>query len=166
MKGPESYPVSILEGTLGKPYAVPLQKLSLMPSPTAPHVKLHSGRYMKGAFAFFAALVLVGFLGLMLYVAYLMLDMFTLHQIQRHWRALLRAMYAATKGPIFVLCLVPFVAAPLFAAILYPSLWAWNRRARRLNYEATLPPPVFVAALGVWPPPPTVSIPADVLPKK
>ena len=37
-----------------------------------------------------------------------------------------------------------------------PQIWAWNRRADRLNREASLPQPAPAAAPGVWPPPPSV----------
>ena len=38
----------------------------------------------------------------------------------------------------------------------FPFHWAWNRRADRLNLEASLPQPALAAASGVWPPPPNV----------
>jgi len=41
-----------------------------------------------------------------------------------------------------------------------PQIWAWNRRADRLNREASLPPPTLAAVPGVWPPPP--SVPASI----
>jgi len=41
-------------------------------------------------------------------------------------------------------------------AFLFALRWAWNRRADRLNREASLPPPALAAVPGVWPPPPTV----------
>lgn len=36
-----------------------------------------------------------------------------------------------------------------------PQIWAWNRRAERLNREASLPHPAVAVAPGVWPPPPS-----------
>ena len=42
-------------------------------------------------------------------------------------------------------------------AFLLASRWAWNRRAHRLNREASLPQPALAIDIGVWPPPPNVS---------
>lgn len=43
--------------------------------------------------------------------------------------------------------------------------WAWNRRADRLNREASLPQPALTSDMGVWPPPPSVSASADAPPR-
>ncbi len=49
----------------------------------------------------------------------------------------------------------------LLAAVLlslFPTQWAWNRRADRLNREASHPQQLIaVEVQGVWPPPPTAS---------
>lgn len=161
----ESHLVSSLESSFGKRYNAPLQKLSLVPSPTAPHVRLHISRYIRGAFVFFMALVLFGFLVITVCFVYMMLDTFTLHQIQRHWRAILRFIYAATKGPLFILCSVPFVATALFAAIYYPMIRAWNRRADRMNRATPMPGILPDIDTGVWPPPPTVSASVNTQPR-
>lgn len=162
----ESYLVRSMERDLGKSYNRPLQKLSLLPEPVPPHVKHDVGRCVRGIFVFFTTLVLLAFLGLALYLAFLIHDARSLHQIQRHWHILLPALYAATKGPLVILLLTPFVSTLLFIAIEYPSLWAWNRRAERLSREGLLPPPVPDITPGVWPPPPTVSASADALARK
>ena len=44
--------------------------------------------------------------------------------------------------------------------------WAWNRRADRLNREASLPQPELAVDTGIWPPPPTLSAPADAPPRR
>ncbi len=161
----EDYLVRSLERSLSKPYNRPLQLISLMPKPASPHTKYRMGRYVWGAFVFFAGLVLFGFLAGTLYLAFLMAHTFTLHQIQRHWRAMLHVAFVTTKGPLFILCLIPFVAAMLFAAVQCPAVWAWNRRADRLNRAATAPQELPANDTGVWPPPPTVSASADTLPR-
>lgn len=46
-----------------------------------------------------------------------------------------------------------------------PTHWAWNRRADRLNREASLPQPALTSDMGVWPPPPSVSTSADAPPR-
>ena len=114
---------------------------------------------------FFMALVLFGFLVITVCFVYMTLNTLTLHQIQRHWRAILHIAYVVTKGPLFILCLVPFVATVLFAAIQYPTVWAWNRRADRLNREPAAPQALPAIDTSVWPPPPTVSASADTLPR-
>lgn len=145
----ESYLVRSMERDLVKPYNKPLQKLSLLPTPVPPHVKHDIRRCARASFVFFATLVLLTFLGLMLYLAFLIHDPHSLHQIQRHWRTLLPALYAATKGPLVILLLIPFVSTLLFTAIQYPSIWAWNRRAERLSREGILPQAVPDVTSGV-----------------
>lgn len=62
--------------------------------------------------------------------------------------------------PIFFLLMLVFNIA-----IHLPIRWAWNRRAARLNYEASLPQPTLADATDIWPPPPTISASADTLPR-
>jgi len=59
-----------------------------------------------------------------------------------------------------------FLAVVFVFLYCFPTHWAWNRRADRLNREASLPQPALAIDAGVWPPPPIASIPADALPKK
>lgn len=94
------------------------------------------------------------------------------HRIHHfHWR-LLRLLYGIARdiffgrNPPLQYVTTVLVFSTLGFAWLLALRWAWNRRAKRLNYEATLPQPVLMAALSVWPPPPAVSTSADVLPKK
>ena len=97
---------------------------------------------------------MLSFVALAIYFIYLVLSMFTLHQIQHHYRAMLHIAFTAVKPEILALCILPFGAAFLFAADLAPSVWAWNRRADRLKREPVLPEPVSAEMPGVWPPPP------------
>lgn len=62
--------------------------------------------------------------------------------------------------PIFFLLMLVFNIA-----IHLPIRWAWNRRAARWNYEASLPQPTLADATDIWPPPPTISASADTLPR-
>ena len=94
------------------------------------------------------------------------------HRIHHfHWH-LLRLLYRIAlniflgRSPPMQFITSILVFSTLGFAWLLAVRWAWNRRAKRLNFEATLPQPVLVSALDVWPPPPTVSTPADFLPKK
>jgi len=99
-----------------------------------------------------------------------------LHQYRHHihhihWR-LLRLLYGIAldiffgRYPPMQYATTIFVFSTLGFAWLIALRWAWNRRAKRLNYESTLPQPVLVIAPGVWPPPPDVPISANLLPKK
>ena len=161
----ENYLVKSLERDLGKPYCKPLQKLSLLPKPIPAYVKYDVGQCVQGIFVFWTALVLLAFLSLMLYLAFLVHDPHSLHQIQKHWRTLLPALYAATKGPLVILLLIPFVFTLLSTAMQYPALWAWNRRAERLSHTGLLPALALDNTPGVWPPPPSISAPADAPPR-
>ena len=62
--------------------------------------------------------------------------------------------------------LVPLFYGLATFTIWFPTRWAWNRRADRLNREASLPQPALATDTSVWPPPPIASLSADALPKK
>ncbi len=59
------------------------------------------------------------------------------------------------RGFHLYLSIFPFSVIAGFLLSM-PQIWAWNRRADRLNREASLPQPDLAAAPGVWPPPPDV----------
>lgn len=153
----ESCLVRSLERDFSRSYNKPLQKLGVSPRPVPAHVKIYFGLYARNTFLFFAGMVLFAFLVLALYFVFLVLDTFTLHQIEKHWRGMLHVGFTATKGPLLILLSMPFITPLLFTAGLYPSIWAWNRRAERLSREGILPQPTLAADTGVWPPPPSVS---------
>ncbi len=62
--------------------------------------------------------------------------------------------WVIATSPTIMLCyMLGWIAyVTVLCALLH---WAWNRRADRLNHEATLPKAAPVALPGVWPPPPT-----------
>ncbi len=150
----ERWLVRSLERSLNRPYNKPLQALRLLPRPTLPTVNLSLLFYVRSMFVFFAAFVVLGFVSLAVYFVYLVLNMFTLHQIQHHYHAMLHVAFMATKSEIIILCLTPFAAVFLSGAGLAPSFWAWNRRARRLSLEPVMPEPTPAVTPDVWPPPP------------
>lgn len=144
------------EKELSRRHNKPLQFLRLLPEPSLPSVNLSISLYLRNTFVFFVALVLLGFFVLAVYFVYLVLNMFTLHQIQQHHQAMLHIAIVAVKSEVFALCFAPLGGAFLTAAGLAPSFWAWNRRADRLNREG-ITPPAAAEVTGVWPPPPNVS---------
>ena len=156
----ERWLVQGLENALNWPYNKPLQAVGLMPKPTAPSVKLSISLYTRNMFVSSAALVLLAMFALAFYFVYLMLDWFTLHQIERHYQAMLHTGYVTAKPDIFALCLIPFTGTFLYALFSFPQFWAWNRRADRLNREAKglMPADVSDEMPGVWPPPPRTTL--------
>ena len=151
----ECYLVRSFERSLHKHYNKPLQKLGLLPRPTPPFVNLPVWQHMRGipiVFVFSTPLVWVG---LKVYLIHMVFEALTLHQIDRHFRALLHIILYPVYLELLFILLVSLMPAILWAAYLGFSLPAWNRRADRLNRETALPPVVAAAVPGVWPPPPT-----------
>jgi len=84
------------------------------------------------------------------------------HRIHHiHWR-LLKLLYRLALDIFFgryppmqyVFTILVFGALGFVWLLLLQ--WAWNRRADRLNREASSPQPALAATPGVWPPPPNV----------
>ena len=144
-----------LEKSFDKPYNKPLQKLMLIPGPTSPHERLRIGRYTQSTLLLFSAMVLIFFLGLVIYVLYLWSDRNALAYLLKHLRVELILAFAAVRWHLLVILAVVPLSTFWYIATLYPSVWAWNRRADRLNREAAAPQAVPAALPGVWPPPPT-----------
>ena len=151
------------ERSLHKSYSKPLQKIGLLPEATSPYTKLSILRYLRNWFAFWVLLALFALIGLTAYGVFVVVFTFSIHQIQKQHHALVHIYVSVTGKFVSEMCILLCVEM-LFASVwLSPVIWAWNRRADRLNRKAALPPPVAAAAPGVWPPPPTVS--AGDLPK-
>jgi hypothetical protein len=107
------------------------------------------------SFGVFIALFLTA-----LVVTILVLYRHRIHHI--HWR-LLKLLYKLAldiffgRDPPMEYVVTILVFGVLGFIWLLLLRWAWNRRADRLNREASLPKPAVDVAPGVWPPPPNVS---------
>ena len=88
-----------------------------------------------------------------------------------HWR-LLKLLYRIAldnffgHDPPMQYVIIVLVFSALGFSWLLTLRWAWNRRAKRLNHEASLPQTALATDTSVWPPPPIAPVPAVALLKK
>lgn len=59
-------------------------------------------------------------------------------------------------GDVLEPCFLILAVALLW---LFPTHWAWNRRADRLNRGLSQPLPTLADVSGIWPPPPAEDLP-------
>ena len=151
------YFIDGLEKSFDKPYYKVLQKWSLVPNPGSPQDRMQIRIYVRLSLLFSSALVLTTLSGLVIYFFYVWSGDFAFTYLRGHWRGVFFSILADTTirwSLVVLLLMVPLFTACI-SAIAYPWVWAWNRRADRLNREASVPLAVPAALPGVWPPPPT-----------
>ncbi len=155
----QDYFIDGLEKSFDKPYHKTLQRLSLAPNPALPYDKLQIRVHARLALLLFSAMVLITLLGLTVYFFYLWSSDSAFTYLRGHWRGVFFAIFAdaTIRWSLIVLLSIAPLATLLWIVIVYPWVWAWNRRADRLSREAALLPSAPAAVPGVWPPPPTRS---------
>lgn len=152
----QDYLVRSLEQSLHKHRNEPLQKLGLLPEATAPHTKLNAFRYLRNWFTVWILLMLFALLGLTAYCVFVVLATFSVHQIQKQYQAIAHIYFSFTGEFVSEMCILLCVEMFFATVWLSPVIWAWNRRADRLNREP-MPRPAVADVPGIWPPPPIVS---------
>ena len=155
----QDYFIDGLEKSFDKPYHKTLQRLSLAPNPALPYDKLQMRVHARLALLFSSAMVLITLLGLAIYFFYLWSSAYAFTYLRGHWRVVFFAISAdaTIRWSLIVLLSIIPLSTLLWTVIVYPWVWAWNRRADRLSRATTQPQATPDTLPGVWPPPPTRS---------
>ena len=160
----ERYVLESFERSFSRGYSKPLQRLWLPQGIASPHRKLRYISSLHGVPAVFAFSTLLTWLGIKIYFVHMAYTSLTWHQIQKHLRALFHVIFLADLAlEVVFIFLIALMFVIAWACYVYISIYAWNRRADRLNREGLVPLPIPAEMPGVWPPPPAVS--AEDLPR-
>ena len=118
-------------------------------------------------FLIFIITCCIAFFAITAFIAIAVIAIISRHHIHHlNWRLLkllcsfayqiqLKVIYKDGGSPMDYVFIILAFAAFGFVWLLLLR-WAWNRRAERLNREASLPKPALSIDPGVWPPPPNV----------